>query len=379
MEVERLQYNLDDDFNEIKSYVIEHKNDFKSKSLSDGLVIKGIGEKYVKIENNFYSWKEIENALNNYRQGKIINGIILSLLSWLFEDIVLDNLSYVPRKFNLDENFSKVKSEIIEHKEYYKRGLISGIGKDNIKVTTTKDKNYYIEWDEIERIVSNIRYSSFDDLEEKRFTTTIIRELFNDNTKEYTSEELEILSGENGKEKLKYYKLCKYGKLSYKLIKEKKKNPEEIRELVKLALQWNKGQLPLNITEEGVNHVILAKSSLVRADFRKNDRYTQMIQKDLGKDYKVYGIQYSDDYIYHTHSYKNLIKFEKDSGKWIVTYNNKNLLQNSFRKEVKSHWICTIDTIKSTEVCTINDYENEKNTFNPDLFTKLYNDFQRKM
>ena len=102
-----------------------------------------------------------------------------------------------------------------------------------------------------------------------------------------------------------------------------------------------------------------------------------MIKKEIGKDYKVYSIQYSDEYIYHTHSYKNLIKYEKDSSKWIVTYNNKNLLQNAFRKEVKSHWICTIDTIKSTEVCMINDYENEANTFNPDLFTKLYNDFQR--
>ena len=377
MEVERLDYNVDDDFEEVKRHVIKHKNDFKSKSLPDGLIIKGIGEKYVKIENNFYSWNEIENALNNYRQKKIINEIILSILSWLFKDIVIDVSSYTPRKFNLDENFAKIKSEIIEHKEYYKRGLISGIGKNNIKVTTTKSKDYYIEWDEIERIVSNIRYSSFDELEEKRFTTTIISQLFNDNKTEYTSEELEILSGEDGKEKLKYYKLCRYGKLSYKVIREKNKSPEDIRELVKLAIKWNNGQLPLNITEEGVNHVILATSSLVRADFRKNDRYTDMIQKEIGKDYKVYSIQYSDEYVYHTHSYKSLIKFEKDSSKWIVTYNNRNLYQNSFRKELKSHWICSIDTIKSTEVCIINDYENEENSFNPDLFTRLYRDFQR--
>jgi hypothetical protein len=377
MEVERLHYDINDDFNEVKRYVIENKIDFKSKSLSDGLVIKGIGEKYIKIENNFYSWTEIENALNNYKEGKIINEIILSILSWLFEDIVIDESSYTPRKFNLDEDFSKVKAEIIEHKEYYKRDLISGIGNENIKITTSKSKDYYIEWDEIEKTVNNIRYSSFDYLEEKRFSTTLIKQLFNDNTREYSSEELEILSGEDGKEKLKYYKLCKYGKLSYKMIKEKKKNSEDIKELVKLALGWNNGQLPLNITEEGVNHVILSQSSMVRADFRKNDRYTDMIQKEIGKDYKVYSIQYSDEYIYHTHSYKNLIKYEKDSSKWIVTYNNKNLLQNAFRKEVKSHWICTIDTIKSTEVCMINDYENEANTFNPDLFTKLYNDFQR--
>lgn len=73
-----------------------------------------------------------------------------------------------------------------------------------------------------------------------------------------------------------------------------------------------------------------------------------------------------------------MIKFEKDPYKWTVTYNNKNLMQNAFRKELKSHWICNIDMIKSTELCTINDYENVNNPFNPDLFTKLYQDFQRK-
>ncbi|MDO5825165.1 MAG: hypothetical protein BZ137_06405 [Methanosphaera sp. rholeuAM130] len=377
MEVKRLSYNTNDDFDEVKEYVIEHKNEYKTKSLSDSLVIKGIGEKYIKIENNFYSWIEIEKSLKDYKEGRIINGIILSILSWLFADIIIDESTYTPRKFNLDENFEKVKSEIIEHKEYYKRGLISGIGKNNIKLTTAKSKDYYIEWDEIEKIVKNIRYTSFEDLEEKRFSTAIIKELFNDNTKEYSPEELEILEGENGREKLKYYKLSKYGKLSYKVIREKNKDIEKVKELLKLALKWNNGQLPLNITEEGVNHVILDKSSLVRADFRRNDRYTQMIQKDLKEDYKVYTIQYSDEYVYHRHNYKNLIKFEKDGSKWTITYNNKNLLQNSFRKEVKSHWICSIDTLKSTEVCTINDYENENNAFNPDLFTKLYKDFQR--
>lgn len=378
MEVEHLNYDIDYNFDEIKRYVIEHKSEYKSKSLSDSLVIKGIGEKYIKIENNFYSWNEIEYALKDYEDGKIINEIILSILSWLFKDISIDSSSYTPRKFNLDESFSKIKREIIEHKEYYKRGLISGIGKNNIKVTTTKSKDYYIEWDEIERIIDQIRYSSFDDLKEQRFTTSIIKELFNDNTRQYTTEEVEILNSENGKEKLKYYKLCKYAKLSYKIIKDKNDNPDKIRELVKYALDWNNGQLPLNITEEGVNHIILANSSLIRADFRKNDRYTSMIQKDIGKNYKVYTIQYSDEYIYHVHSYKNLIKYEKDSYKWTVTYDNKNLYQNSFRKEVKSHWRCNIDTIKSTELCIINDYENEENIFNPDLFTKLYNEFLRK-
>lgn len=377
MKVEPLKYTVNDNFNEIKRHVIEHKEDFKTKNLSDTLVIMGIGEKYIKIENNFYSWDEIEFALNNYRDGKIIDEIMLLILSWLIEDIKIDKSSYNPRKFNLDENFHKVKTEIIEHKQYYKTGLISGIGENSIKITTYKNKDYYIEWDEIENAVNEIRYYTLDDLEEKRFTTSIIKQLFNDNTIQYSEEELELLQSENGKEKLKYYRLCRQGKLSYASLKQDAKT-EDLKELVRLALDWNNGQLPLNIDEEGVNHVILSRSALVRADLRKNEHFTDKIQKEIGEKYKVYSIQYSDEYVYHTHHYKNLIKFEKDSNKWIITYNNKNLLQNAFIKELNSHWKCEITTAKSTETCIVKDYENEENTFNPDLFTKLYKDFQRK-
>ena len=49
MNVEQLQYHTDDDFDEIKEYIIEHKAEFKTRSLSDTLIIRGIGEKYMKI------------------------------------------------------------------------------------------------------------------------------------------------------------------------------------------------------------------------------------------------------------------------------------------------------------------------------------------
>lgn len=378
MQVENLQFNSNDNFDEIKAYVIANKQEFKSKSISGSLMIKGIGDKYLKIENNFYSWDDVRTALNDYKEGKIINEIMLSILSWLYTDIENDDNSYTPRKFNLNENFNNIKKEIIEHKQYYKTGLISGIGENNIKLTTYKNKDYYIEWDEIEKTVNSIRYASFDDLEEKRFTSSIIKQLFNDNTREYSDIELELLKTEHGKLKLKYYKLSQYGRLSYKLLKQENEDKKLLKELLKLALEWNDGQLPFNITEDGVNHIILNKSSLVRADFRKNKQYTEILRKETGEDYKVYSIQYSDEYVYHTHQFKNLIKFEKDSSKWTVTYNNKKLLQNAFRKEVKSHWICEINTMKSTEVCVINDYDNENNNFNPDLFTKLYQSFYRK-
>ncbi len=378
MEVEALHFSINDNFEDVKKYVIENKKDFKLKSLPNSMIIKGIGEKYIKIENNFYSWNEIQNSLEEYGKGNIINEIILSILSWLFVEIDYNPTSYTPRKFNLDENFQSIKNEILNHKQYYKTGLISGIGENNIKITTYKNKDYYIEWDEIEKTIENIRYTSFEELEEKRFSSSIIKQLFNDNSKKYTQEELEILQQENGKLKLKYYKLNKYGKLCYKLLRKENSDKKVLKELLRLALTWNNGQLPFNINEDGINHVILDKSSLVRADLRKNNQYTDILRKDVGEDYKVYTIQYSDEYVYHTHTYKNLIKFEKDSTKWTVTYNNKKLLQNAFRKEVASHWKCDITTAKSTEVCIINDLDNEDNAFNPDLFTKLYQSFYRQ-
>lgn len=377
MNVEQLQFNSNDDFNKIKSHILENKEKFKSKSLSDNLIIKGIGDKYIKIENNFYSWNEIEKSLDEYKQGKNINEIILSILSWFYMDIETGNI-YTSRKFNLDENFQKIKHEILNHKQHYKTGIISGIGENNIKITTFQKKDYYIGWDEIEKILEEIRYSSFEDLEEKCFTTIIIKQLFNDNQKQYTTEELELMNEENGKFKLKYYRLCKHAKLSYKVLTEEIADKKILRQMLILSLKWNNGQLPLSIDEEGIDHVILSSSTLVRADLRKNEHYTKRLKDELNLDVKVYATQYSDEYIYHVHNYKNLIKFEKDCSKWNITYSNKNLYQNAFRKEITNQWVCEIITAKSTEVCTIYDYENENNEFNPDLFIKLYQNFNRK-
>lgn len=377
MDVESLNFSTDEDFGIVKSFVIDHKEEFKNKKLGNTLLIKGIGDKFLKIENNYYSWDEINNALKNYKMGAPVDDIVLSILSWLYEGITVSD-SYIPRKFDLNENFSNVKEEILSHKSYYKKGLISGIGVNNLKITTNKGKDYYIEWEELEKIVDNIKYSSFDDLEDKRFSSSIIRQLFNDNSLEYSDDEVELLNEENGKVKLKFYKYCKKGLLSYKVIKNEIEEKKIRKIIVKSALEWNNGQLPISIDDEGVNHVILSKSSLVRADLRFNERFTKMINDELDLDLKVYATEYGDEYIYHVHQYHKLIKFERDCSKWTVTYNNKNLLQNAFRKSINTHWNCDITTAKSTEVCTVVDYDNMNNVFDPDLFIKLYEEHRRK-
>lgn len=376
MDVKPLNFSSREDYNNIKSFILDNKEEFKNKSLNNTLKIKGIGEKYLKIENNYYSWNDINNAHNEYDEGKPVDDILLSILAWIFKDINNNN-PYMPHKFGLNENFSKVKEEILSHKAFYKKDLITGIGENNIKITTPKGKDYYIEWNELEEIVKNIKYSSFDDLKDKRFSSTLIRQLFNDNPKEYSSEELELLEEEQGNLKLKYYKYCMKGLLSYNLIKNEIEDKNIRKILVESALIWNNGQLPLSIDDEGVNHVILSKSSLVRADLRFNERFTKKIRDELGLDLKVYSTEYGDEYIYHVHQYHKLIKFERDCNKWTVTYNNKNLLQNAFRKSVNTEWRCEITTAKSTDICTIIDDENKNNLFDPDNFVKLYEEHNR--
>lgn len=376
MKAENLNFKLTDSFSDIKTFIIENKDNFKNKNISEGLVLKGIGEKYLKIENNFYSWENLENNIIKYEDQQPIDELSSAILSWIFSEITLEK-QYTPRKFKLYENFADVKNEILSHKAYYKTGLITGIGNDNIKVTAFNKKDYYIEWNEIENVVSSIVYDSIENLEEKRFTTSIIKQLFTDNYIEYSVEEKELMNEENSAIKLRYYRLFKFGQLSYKIIKEENEDISIRSSLVKSALKWNNGQLPLSINEEGVNHIILNKSTLVRADLKKNEHYTKVLKNELKLDLNVYTTEYSDEYIYHTHTYKNLIKFEKNCNRWIITYNNKNLLQNAFRKKIMKKWICDITTIKSTEICTINDYDNENNLFNPDLFIKIYNNFHR--
>ena len=45
MEVEPLKFNINDNFEDVKRHVIENKAEYKNKSLSDSLIIRGIGEK----------------------------------------------------------------------------------------------------------------------------------------------------------------------------------------------------------------------------------------------------------------------------------------------------------------------------------------------
>ncbi|WP_323736848.1 hypothetical protein PXD04_02460 [Methanosphaera sp. ISO3-F5] len=376
MVVDCLNFNVDENFNVIKTFVIDNKDEYKNDFLPNGLKIKGIGEKFLKIENNFVSWDSLCSAREEYLKGEPVDNFISSILSWIFSDVNVSDY-YIPHKFGLNENFSSVKNEILSHKAFYKKDLISGIGDNNIKITTSKGKDYYIEWDELENVVENVKFSGFDDLEAKRFSSSLVRQLFNDNLPEYSPYEEELLGEEYGKIKLKFYKICCRGLLSYKLIRDEIEDKKVRCAIVESALEWNKGQLPLSINEEGINHVILSKSSLVRADLRVNAHFTKVLDDELGLDLKVYSTEYGDEYVYHVHEYRKLIKFERDCSKWVVTYSNKNLLQNAFRKRISSYWVCSVSTSKSTEVCTVLDYDNQNNVFDPDLFVKFYNEFHR--
>lgn len=172
-----------------KNYMIDNKQEFKKETLQNGMQITGIGEKCLKIENNFYSWEDIYEAAINDTEDEIMKNI----LAFIFEDYTLQTDNYTARKFTRSEalqNFENVKKEIIENKQYYKKGSIVGIGEKAIMMKGYADEKEYCKWEEIEEILressirdyklTHIDYSSISYIAPIHF----IEELFVDDEKE---------------------------------------------------------------------------------------------------------------------------------------------------------------------------------------------------
>lgn len=139
MVVDCLNFNVDENFNVIKTFVIDNKDEYKNDFLPNGLKIKGIGEKFLKIENNFVSWDSLCSAREEYLKGEPVDNFISSILSWIFSDVNVSDY-YIPHKFGLNENFSSVKNEILSHKAFYKKDLISGIGEIILRLLPARER-----------------------------------------------------------------------------------------------------------------------------------------------------------------------------------------------------------------------------------------------
>ena len=157
--IENNQKRWDKFDNEVVYTFNEEKQEIKGQKLGNGMEITGIGKKCIKIENNFYSWEDIETAAT---QGTD-DGIMKEIVNFIFPCAYTEEETYTPKKWKrgeVIENFDIIKEEIIAHKEYYKTGAITGIGEKAICITGYGGEKEYISWEEIQK---NLKESTISD------------------------------------------------------------------------------------------------------------------------------------------------------------------------------------------------------------------------
>lgn len=165
-----------------------NKQEYKSQKLQNGMEITGIGEKCLKIENNFYSWDDIEESAINDTEDEIMQNI----LAFIFEDYTPKTDNYTARRFTRSEalqNFDKIKQEIIENKQYYKTGRISGIGAKAVMVGFDLYDKEYIAWEQIKETLESMTIKDYVLHKEGSIMSEILTTFFEDDKEEETQVE----------------------------------------------------------------------------------------------------------------------------------------------------------------------------------------------
>lgn len=160
-----------------------NKEEYKGKTLPNGMNITGIGKKCLKIENNFYNWDDIENAIIDDTEDEIMKNI----LAFIFEDYTVENNEKNGRKFSRSEaiySFEKIKKEIIQNKEYYKTGKIVGIGEKAIAYTYDGYYNEYVSWKDVEEVITKISVKDYEVMKPSSYMTVTLQTFFYDDEEE---------------------------------------------------------------------------------------------------------------------------------------------------------------------------------------------------
>ena len=246
-------------WNKFKATVIydflENKTEIKGQKLNNGLSITGIGQKCLKIENNFYNWEDIENVASGHETTD--DETMKSILAFIFEDYNTTN-KYVARKFSINEDFEEIINEVVEHKQYYRKDIITGISKANIKIGDGYDAEY-IRWDTIKEIYSDAKQGGYSKEElEKRWTGDALNifNVFFEETAQYTRQDKKLL--EKGENKLlTVFRMYRRGELTYIAIQDIAENPEEIDQLLQKVFKWTNGHtIPLEFRKGKVYQTI---------------------------------------------------------------------------------------------------------------------------
>lgn len=160
-----------------------NKEEYKFKTLPNGMKITGIGKKCLKIENNFYNWEDIEESAINDTEDEIMQNI----LAFIFEDYTIEEVE----ETQVEKNLREKEVKYAEEKAYIYRHIL----KEDLSVEMIRDIVYdrhchHTGMNGIEEIINECLQFAFKYQKEVKFTNKISDE--GDVTKlsrEYCSEE----------------------------------------------------------------------------------------------------------------------------------------------------------------------------------------------
>lgn len=202
----------------IKKYMNDNKREYKGQKLPNGIEITGIGEKCLKIGNNFIEWYDIYEATINNTEDELMKNI----LAFIFEDYEVENKEI--RKFTRTEalqNFEQVKKEIIENKQYYKKGRITGIGETSIMCGVDEYDKEYINWEQIQEVLKTMTIHDYA-LHKGSTMSEILQTFFIDDNEEETQVEKNLFNKEipYAEEKAYIYRHILKEDLSVEMIRD---------------------------------------------------------------------------------------------------------------------------------------------------------------
>lgn len=172
---------------------IEEKQEIKGQKIDNGMTITGIGQKCIKVENNFYNWDDIEYAALDAEEDEEIDEVTKSIIRFFFTGKYEEEQiqEYQTRKFTRTEaiqNWEQIKQEIITHKEHYKTGVITGIGEKAIMIGTGYETEY-TPWEKIKEAITSEKIIDYTTIHHHSDISLIIMQLFTDDDEErYTVE-----------------------------------------------------------------------------------------------------------------------------------------------------------------------------------------------
>lgn len=281
----------------IIAYFQNNKQDIKGEKLANGMTITGIGKKCLKVENNFYSWDDIENVACGAEETE--DNIMQNILEFIFEDYTVEkDDDYTQRKFDTSEDFTQIKKEILENKEHYKTDSITGIGEKAIMIGRDYEAEY-VSWEKIREIISTTKVADYLATHYKYDATCIVlRALFEDDAQ--TSVEKRLYEkGEKYAEEKAYI---------YRQILSDSLTVENIRSMVfRRYDNYNEDS-----REEVVTKLLQFAFKYIKEVRFTNDDYDE-------EDYNTYAIKDGEYYVY-TIKNKEIEYNEEKEGFTFINY-----------------------------------------------------------